>query len=93
VPIRIRFTPDGLRALVSDPQAAEVTIYDAKSRKEVKRLKISGTPIGSVISKDGSRAYVASMVAGKVAVIDLKSLEVIAMLDAPGGPDGITLVE
>jgi DNA-binding beta-propeller fold protein YncE len=93
VPIRITFTPDGTRALISDVEAAQVAIYDVATRKELKRLPVQGTPIGTVISGDGKRAYVASMMAGKIAVIDLTRNEVIDYIEAPGGPDGIALLD
>src|SRR6476620_10846059 len=37
---RLKFTPDGRRVFISSLQSGELTIYDAKSHTEKKRLKI-----------------------------------------------------
>ncbi|MCZ6889119.1 MAG: gluconolaconase, partial [Gammaproteobacteria bacterium] len=40
-PIRLKFTPDGKRALVSCAFAGEVAVFDVKARKLVKRIKMA----------------------------------------------------
>src|SRR6185503_19655781 len=37
---RLKFTPDGKLVFISSLQTGELTIYDSKSHKEIKRLKI-----------------------------------------------------
>jgi YVTN family beta-propeller protein len=89
---RLKFTPDGSLALVSTLGGPDLVILDAKTRREVKRLKIGRGAAGIQIQPDGARAYVACTPDGYVAVIDLKSLEVAGHIDAGEQPDGLAWV-
>jgi len=85
---RLKFTPDGKRALVS--AGAELVIFDVATQKEVKRLRIGkGGGGGILVQPDGERAYAAFAEDGFVAVVDLKTLEVIGKVDAGPNPDGL----
>jgi YVTN family beta-propeller protein len=86
---RLKFTPDGKMVFISSLQTGELTIYDAKSHIEVKRLKIGHGAAGILMDPDGSRAFVACSADNYVAVIDLKTLEVTSHLDVGGVPDGL----
>lgn len=89
---RLKFTPDGKFAFISSLSQPDVTILDAASRKEVKRVKVGHGAAGIEMQPDGSRAYVACSPDGYVAVIDLHSLEVTGRIDAGQGPDGLAWV-
>lgn len=85
---RLKFTPDGSRALVS--AGPEVVVFDVATQKEVKRLQIGhGGGGGIQMQPDGNRAYVAFAQDGFVAVIDLHSLEMVGKIDAGPNPDGM----
>ena len=86
---RLKFTPDGKLAFISSLQTGELTIFDAKSHAEVKRLKVGHGAAGILMDPDGSRAFVACSPDNYVAVIDLKTLEVTTRLDVGGVPDGL----
>jgi YVTN family beta-propeller protein len=86
---RLKFTPDGKLAFISSLQTGELTIFDAKSHAEVKRLKIGHGAAGILMDPDGSRAFVACSPDNYVAVIDLKTLEVTGHFDVGGIPDGL----
>jgi len=86
---RLKFTPDGKLAFISSLQSGELTIYDAKSRTEKKRLKIGHGAAGILMDPDGLRAFVACSADNYIAVIDLKTLEVTSHLDVGGVPDGL----
>src|SRR6266581_4037610 len=86
---RLKFTPDGKLALVSDLSGNELVVLDAPSRKEIKRLSLGRQPEGILILPDGSRAYVAGAGEKTVAVLDLKTLEVAARIPTGNGPDGL----
>lgn len=59
MPVRIRFTPDGKRAIIAHwIQDGEVSIVDVASRQVIKKLKIGKYAIGVEISADGKFAFV-----------------------------------
>jgi YVTN family beta-propeller protein len=85
---RIKFTPDGLKALIS--AGGQLVIFDVATQKEIKRLQIGhGGGGGIQVQPDGQRAYVAFAADGFVAVVDLKTLEVVGKIDAGANPDGL----
>ena len=86
---RLKFTPDGKLVFISSLQSGELTIYNAKSQREIKRLKIGHGAAGILMDPDGSRAFVACSADNYVAVIDLKTLEITSHLDVGGVPDGL----
>lgn len=86
---RLKFTPDGKRVLVTSLRTGDLTVIDAVSRKEIKRIPIGRGGAGLEIDEDGTRAFVGCTPDNYVAVIDLKKLEVTARIDVGGGPDGL----
>lgn len=86
---RLKFTPDGKMVFISSLQSGNLTIYDAKSHIEIKRLNIGHGAAGILMDPDGSRVFVACTPDNYVAVIDLKTLEIISHIDVGGGPDGL----
>lgn len=86
---RLKFTPDGKMVFISSLQTGELTIYDAVSRKEIKRLKIGKGAAGILMDPVGKRAFVACSADNYIAVIDLKTLTVTRNLEVGGVPDGL----
>lgn len=86
---RLKFTPDGKLVFISSLRSGDLTIYNAKTRTEVKRLQIGRGAAGILMQPDGSRAFVACTADNYIAIIDLKTLEVTGHLDVGGGPDGL----
>jgi YVTN family beta-propeller protein len=86
---RLKFTLDGKLAFVASLSTGELTILDAASHKEIKRLKLGHGAAGILMQPDGSRAYVACSPDDNVAVVDLKSLEVTGRIRAGREPDGL----
>jgi YVTN family beta-propeller protein len=98
-PIRVKFTPDGKRVLISDvitlgdpPQRGELVVIDARKRKEVGRIPIGLGPIGIATASDGKRAFVAAVAEGKVVAVDLRSMRVTGSVETGAGPDGLWYV-
>ena len=85
---RLKFTPDGKRVLISSLRNGDLVIYDAVSRKELKRLNIGHGGAGILMDTDGSRAFIGCTPDNYLAVIDLKTLSVAGHIDL-GGPDGL----
>ncbi|GEO11324.1 YncE family protein [Segetibacter aerophilus] len=86
---RVKFTPDGTRVFISSLQNGELTVFDAKLRKEVKRLKLGKGAAGILMDQQGARAFVACSSDNYIAIIDLTTLEVTGRLDVGGVPDGL----
>lgn len=86
---RLKFTNDGKMAFIASLQSGELTVYDTKSRREVKRMKMGRGSAGILMDPNGSRAFVACSADNYIAVIDLKTLEVIGRIDVGGTPDGL----
>jgi YVTN family beta-propeller protein len=86
---RLKFTLDGKLVLISTLNGPDLTIYDAASRKVVKRIKIGRGAAGIQMDPNGSRAFLACTPDDYVAIVDLKTLEVTGHLDAGKGPDGM----
>ena len=86
---RLKFTPDGKLVFVSSLGGPDLAIFEAATRKEVKRVKIGRGAAGILMQPDGLRAYVACTPDDYVVVIDLKSLEVVGKITGPKQPDGL----
>jgi YVTN family beta-propeller protein len=83
---RLKFTPDGKHVLITPGSA--LVVFDAATRKEIKRLPNVHGSGGIQMQPDGTRAYVACGRDGYVAVIDLKTLEMVGKIDVKS-PDGL----
>jgi len=59
MPVRIRFTSDGKRALISGwTKAGTLMVIDAVTFREIKRIKVGGYAIGVELSADERYAFV-----------------------------------
>ena len=86
---RLKFTPDGRLALVSDLDAGEVVVIDVPTRKVTKRIPLGKSVEGILMQPDGARAYVAVNGENYVAILDLKTLTVAGRIEPGRGPDGM----
>jgi YVTN family beta-propeller protein len=89
---RLRFTPDGKYVFVSSLRgggAGDLAIFDARTRKQVKRMRLGHGAAGILMQPDGSRAYVACSPDNYVAVIDVRTLKAIGFIHPGRGPDGM----
>lgn len=103
LPYRVCFTPDGKRVLVPCPMAGELAVFDAASRKLIKRISMNGGaekfengtakpgPVGVTVHPDGKYAYCAVQMAYAVAIIDLEKLEVVGRIPVGKSPDGVAV--
>ncbi len=86
---RLKFTPDGKLVFVSMLGRPELAVFDAATRKGVKRVKIGHGAAGILMQPDGLRAFVACTLDDYVAVIDVKTLEMTGKITAAKHPDGL----
>jgi len=89
---RIKLTPDGKLALISDLEAGDLVVLDTSTRKEIKRLALGKMPEGILIPPGGARAFVAVNGDNHVAVVDLKTWQVTRKITTGVGPDGMAWV-
>jgi len=96
MPIRVAFTPDGARALVSCAEGGVVQVFDATARKLAatvdllaERTELSPQPIGICMAPDGRTAWVACARGEFLAVLDLQQGVLIDRVPAGPGPDGM----
>ncbi len=89
-------SPDGRFAIVSNKKAQSVSIFDARSFKELARVTTSKkVPHGIAYAPDGRYAFVTCESVGtdpgSVDAIDLTTFKVVASLPLPLQPTGIAL--
>lgn len=88
--VRLRFTPDGRLVLIASLHEDSLAIYDAATRREIKRIPIApGGGGGILVQPDGARAFVSCSKDNYVAVIDLKTLTVTSHIETGPEPDGL----
>jgi YVTN family beta-propeller protein len=90
---RIKLTPDGRFALISDLDAGDLVVLDAPARKEITRIALGRMPEGILIPPDGTRAFVAVNGDNYIAVVDLKTWTVTKKLQTGTGPDGMAWIK
>jgi len=87
---RLKFTPDGKLVFVSSLSGGGgLAVFEASSRREVKRVNVGHGAAGILMQPDGLRAYVACSPDNYVVAIDLKTLEVTGRINAGHQPDGL----
>src|ERR1700761_3829381 len=86
---RVKFTPDGSQVFITSLSSGELTIYDAHSRKEIKRLKTGHGAAGILMDAEGGRSFIACSADNNIVIVDLKKLTITGQLDVGGVPDGM----
>ena len=89
---RLKLTPDGRLALISDLDSGDLVVIDVAARKVSKRVPLGRMVEGILIPPDGARAYVAVTGDNQIAVVDLKTLEVASRIEPGRGPDGMAWI-
>jgi YVTN family beta-propeller protein len=90
---RIKLTPDGKYALISDLESGDVVVLDAAGRTVLRRIPVGKSPEGVLIPHGGNSAFVAVTGDNHVAVLDLKTWQITGRLQTGGkGPDGMAWV-
>jgi len=89
---RLKFTPDGRLALISDLGGRQLIVIDVAARKELKRIEVNGGAAGLLVEPSGARAFLSVGSQGAVAVIDLQTLSVVNWIRTGPNPDGLAWV-
>jgi YVTN family beta-propeller protein len=90
---RLKFTPDGKLALITDLDAGELLVVDVATKRVTKKIPLGRMVEGILMPPDGARAYVAVNGENYIAVIDLKTLTVASRINPGKGPDGMAWVK
>lgn len=90
---RLKFTPDGKLALVTDLDAGDLLVIDVATRAVIKKIPVGRMVEGILMQPDGARAYIAVNGEGYVAIVDLKTLAVTGRIETGKGPDGMAWVK
>lgn len=70
-PSGIAVTPDGATILVANREDDSVSVIDAATRTEVRRIPVGRHPFGITLDASGARAYTANVTGNDVSVIDV----------------------
>ena len=89
-PSRVRFTPDGKRAVMTFGLAKKVGVHDVAGRKAVQWIEIDSGSKVLAISPDGRKAAVSAPHKDAVMILDLVSGKMLAKIDVAGKPDGVS---
>lgn len=73
---------------ITSLRQGDAIIFDAKNRKEIKRLPIGHGAAGIQMDPDGKRAFLACTPDNDIVVVDLGTLTITGHI-ALGGPDGM----
>jgi len=87
---RLKFTTDGKLVFVSSLSGGGgLAVFEASSRRELKRVNVGHGAAGILMQPDGTRAYVACSPDDYVVAIDLRTLEITGRINAGHQPDGL----
>jgi YVTN family beta-propeller protein len=91
-PVRLKFTTDGARVVISHDGSRDVTVMDARTRRVLRVVQLDASPKVLDVSADGRHAVVSLPDARKIAVVDIQRGAVIAYVPVNGVPDGVGFV-
>ena len=87
---RLRFTPDGRFVLITTHTGKDLVVFDAHTRKPVKRIPIEERGASNIqLEPNGHRVFIACPRDHYVAVVDLATLTMTGKIDAGREPDGL----
>jgi YVTN family beta-propeller protein len=96
-PIRANFTPDGSHVLVANMMGGDVSVFDAVTRAEIKRIDLepeserNARPVGMQLIP-GNRILVAGTQTDRLYMIDLESFQIIDHIATGAEPDGMAFM-
>ncbi len=85
-PEELALTPDRKTLLTTNTGSSTVSVVDAASLVETRRIRVGNGPQSILIDRAGRRAYVFNTLSSTVTVLDLGALEVMATISTEAGP-------
>jgi len=86
---RLKFTPDGKLVFVASLRSPDIAVFDAVTRRELRRIKVGTGAAGMQMQPDGKRLFVACSPDNYLTVIDLGTMSVLGRIDVGRNPDGL----
>jgi len=90
-PLDVRFSPDGMRAYVTNHTADTISVIDAPAKKVIKEIAVGREPTELCVSPDGKWVYVTCTRDQCVAFVNLATGKVEARVKAGLEPTGICI--
>ena len=95
--IRLAMTPDGKTAVASNFQSGTLSLFDVRSRRPLRTIKLSGSAkamqVTIAISSNSRLAYVAETGSDRIAEVDLRAGKVLRHIPTGKGGDGLAVVK
>ena len=91
MPIRVKFTPDGREAWVTNARSNAVVVFDV-TRAPVASFEAGNIPIGIQLSPDGGRAFIANTNDDRIVVFDVPARRRVGSFEPGREPDGMAWV-
>lgn len=93
LPYRVGVTPNGKIALVTNPGANVVRMFDVATKKELAAVAMpeGAQPVGIAITSDGATAYISCQGNDTVQIIDVAKRQIVGSMPTGRKPDGIAV--
>ncbi|WP_310535170.1 cytochrome D1 domain-containing protein [Novosphingobium sp.] len=95
--IRLAMTPDGKTAVASNFQSGTLSLFDVRSRRPLRTIKLSGSAkamqVTIAISNNSRLAYVAETGSDQIAEVDLRAGKVLRRIPTGRGGDGLAVIK
>jgi YVTN family beta-propeller protein len=85
-PEELALTPDRRTLLSANAGSSTVSVIDAASLVEIRRIRVGNGSQSILVDRAGRRAYVFNTLSNTVSVLDLAGLEVVATVSTESGP-------
>ncbi len=85
-PEELALTPDRRTLLSANTGSSTVSVVDASSLVEIRRIQVGNGPQSILVDRAGRRGYVFNTLSNTVSVLDLGALEVVATISTESGP-------
>lgn len=85
-PEELVLTPDRKFVLSANSGSDTVSVIDASSLVETRRIQVGSGPQSLLVDRAGRRAYVFNTLSGTISVLDLGTFEVTATISSEPGP-------
>jgi len=90
-PVTNAWTPDNRYSLITHSADTYVSVFDARTFREVAQLPVGGGAANIGFTSDGSSAFISVVSANHVAVVDLARLEVAEAIPVGTQPQGLII--